>query len=506
MPSEGFTMRKTAVVAVALAGCLARPVQRSEPAPISLAPPAPPPPRPEAISNPEIDGYLASLAYDPRQVLAERLGDAVLPAQALPDERREEGGAIVVVRQVKHRLNGSVDDLILLDPTHGVVWPGALVRADQELVRGTPTPIQLRRAPMWLSVDLPGIGGNGVFAVDDPSHGTVQAAIDRALDYWNENQYREGYVSKSRSKYVATVVYSSEQLAAALGLSYGAVRGSLAAQFRATTTQERKVAMALFKQVFYTVSFDPPSRPGAVFHPAVTLDEVRAQVDKDVPAAFVSSVDYGRILLLRIESSADTQQQELEATVRYMAATGKVSAEHKKTLEKSQVTLITIGGNAEVNARAVDATRIEDLNAIIQGKNALYSKRNPGQPVAYTLRFLKDGRLARMGFSTDYTEVVYERHPHGWICFRHAGSALYAVKFFMGWRDGEGPKSWKSGSRGSGYKDVVPLRGDARDITINGQILKFTRWSDVFRMSLQGPPNRCYAVTGSGGWRIEESQ
>lgn len=495
-------MRKIALIAVALAGCLARPVQRPEPAPY-VPPPAPPPPRPEAISNPEIDAYLAGLAYDPRQVLAEQLGDAVLPAQALPEERRDEGGAIVVVRQVKHRLAGSQDDLILLDPTHGVVWPGALVRADQELVRGTPTPIQLRRAPMWLSVDLPGIGGSGVFAVDDPSHGTVQAAVDRALDHWNENQYREGYVSKSRSRYVATVVYSSEQLAAALGLSYGALKGGLAAQFRATTTQERKVAMALFKQVFYTVSFDPPSRPGAVFHPSVTLDEVRARVGRDAPAAFVSSVDYGRILLLRIESSADTQQQELEATVKYLAATGKVSADHRKTLEKSQLTLITIGGNAEVNARAVDARRIEDLNEVIQGKNALYSKGNPGQPIAYTLRFLKDGRLARMGFSTDYTEVVYERHPHGWICVKHQAGALYAVKFFMSWRDGEGPKSWSSGKQGRGYKDVRPMRGDARDVKVNGQILKGFRWSDAFRLNLPGPTNRCYTVTGSGSWREE---
>lgn len=233
------------------------------------------------------------------------------------------------------------------------------------------------------------------------------------------------------------------------------------------------------------------------------LDDVRGQVSGFAPPAYVASVDYGRILMLRIESSADTQQQELEATVKYLAATGKVSAEHKKTLEKSQVTLITIGGNAEVNARAVDATRIEDLNEVIQGKNALYSKGNPGQPVAYTVRFLKDGRLAKMGFSTDYTEVVYERHPHGWICFKHAASPFYTAKFFMNWSDGEGPKAWKSGNRGSGYKDVRPLRGDARDIVINAQVLKGFRWSDIFRLNLQGPPNRCYTVTGSGSWKEE---
>lgn len=502
-------MRRTALLALAFAGCMAHPAQRVEPIqpPAQrvepILPPAPPPVRPAAVSNSEVDGYLAGLQYDPRRVLAEELGDSSIPAQELGTQKRDENGAIVVVRQVKHRLNGANDEVLILDPTHGVIWPGAIVKADQDLVRGTPAPIQLRRAPMWLSVDLPGIGGDGVFAVQDPSHGSVQAAIDRALDHWNDNQYREGYVSKARSKYVSTIAYTNDQLSAALGLGLGFTKGSVGAQLKVTTTTERKVGVALFKQVFYTVSFDPPSSPGAVFHQSVGIDEVRGQVSGFAPPAYVASVDYGRILMLRVEAGAETQQQELEATVKYLAATGKVSAEHKKTLGKSQVTLITVGGNAEVNAEAVDATRFEDLNELIQGKNALYSKGNPGQPVAYTIRFLKDGRLARMGFSTDYTEVITERYPHGWICFKHGASALFALKFFMKWNDGEGAQSWKSGERGRGYKDIRPLRGDARDIVINAQVLKGFRWSDVYLLNLQGPPNRCFTVTGSGSWKEE---
>jgi thiol-activated cytolysin len=459
---------------------------------------APAPARPEAVSNPEVDAYLAGLNYDSRQILAEQVGDSVVPARPLPDERTDDGSAIVIVKQVKHRLNGNIDDLLILSPTHAVVWPGALVKADQDLVRGTPTPIHCRRAPMWLSVDLPGIGGNGVFAVDNPSFGTVQAAIDKALDYWNDHQYREGYVSKSRSKFVSTFVYSGEQLAASLGLNYGSLRGSLSTQFQTTTTKEHKVAMALFKQVFYTVSFDPPARPGAVFHPSVTLNDMRGQMTEDVPPAYVSSVDYGRILLLQIETSADTQNTAIEGTLKYLSARVKASAEHQKTLAKSKVTLITIGGNAEVNARPVDATRIEDLYEVIQGKNALYSKSNPGQPIAYTIRFLKDGRLAKMGYSTDYTELVCERYPHGWIGFKHSGA--YVAKFFMSWKEGGQPKSWTSGKKTAGYSTVIPLKGDAGEITITAQAatgLVWDPWGTVFKLQLDGPPNKVYVARGT---------
>jgi len=60
---------------------------------------------------------------------------------------------------------------------------------------------------------------------------------------------------------------------------------------------------------------------------------------------------------------------------------------------------------------------------VIQGKNRCTPKAT-GQPIAYTIRFLKDGRLAKMGYSTDYTEMSYERHPHGWIGFKHSGAML----------------------------------------------------------------------------------
>ncbi len=459
---------------------------------------APAPARPEAVSNPEINAYLAGLRYDPRQILAEQVGDSGIPAKALPNEEQDDGKAIIIVKQVKHRLSGNLDDLLILSPTHSVVWPGALVKADQDLVRGTPTPIQCRRAPVWLSVDLPGIGGRGVFAVDDPSHGTVQVAIDRALDYWNDNQYREGYVSKSRSKYVSTFVYSTEQLAASLGLNYWSLKGSLSTQFQRTTTQESKVAMVLFKQVFYTVSFDPPSHPGAVFHPGVALDDVRNQMSKDIPPAYVGSVDYGRILMLRIESSADTQHTEIEGALKYLSAQVDASASYRKTLEKSKVTLITIGGNAEVNTRAVDASRIEDLHKVIQGKNALYSKNNPGQPIAYTIRFLKDGRLAKMGYSTDYTEMIFERHPHGWIGFKHSGA--YVAKFFMTWKEGNQPKSWSSGNKTAGYSQVIHLKGNAREINITAQAatgLAWDRWGTIFKLKLEGPPNKVYVAKGT---------
>ncbi len=455
---------------------------------------APAPPRSEAIANPEVDSYLAGLRYNPRLLLAEQAGD-VVPPRPLPEEVTDDDRAITVCRKVEHRLSGNIDDVVILDPLQGVVWPGALVKVDEDLVRGTPTPIRCRRAPVWLSIDLPGIGGRGVFEVQDPGQGTVQAAVDSALDYWNDNQYREGYVSKSRSKYTATFVYSAQQLAASLGISYKSLQGSVATQFQTTSSRESTVGMVLFKQVFYTVSFDPPSHPGAVFHPTVTLDEVRNAASADEPPAYVSSVDYGRILMLRLETSTETLRAEMEAAMRYLSVGVRTSGSLEKTLSKSKMTLITIGGNAEVNARAVDATRIEDLNEIIKGRNALYSKRNPGQPIAYTIRFLKDARLAKIGYSTDYTELSCERHLHGWIGFKNQG--VYLAKLMVSWREGNEPKYWSSGTLATRKSARIPLKGNAQDIKVKAQYRGAFGWHDIFTRSLGGPPNKYFVVTGT---------
>ncbi len=94
--------------------------------------------------------------------------------------------------------------------------------------------------------------------------------------------------------------------------------------------------MVLFKQVFYTVSFDPPSHAGAVFHPSVTLDDVRSQMSRDAPPAYVSSVDYGRILMLRIETSTDTQHAEIEGALKYLSAQVKASADYRKDAREEQ--------------------------------------------------------------------------------------------------------------------------------------------------------------------------
>ena len=111
------------------------------------------------------------------------------------------------------------DDVAILRPTADVIYPGALVLADEALWGGAPTPLAVDRAPVTLRVDLPGIGANGNMEVEDPNFATVDAALDDALDWWNDNAYVDGHRNGANSIYKAATAYSSRQLAIDVGLA-----------------------------------------------------------------------------------------------------------------------------------------------------------------------------------------------------------------------------------------------------------------------------------------------
>src|SRR4051794_15077822 len=102
-----------------------------------------------------IDAYVRSLDYDPRRLLA------VLPdgaTESLPAKTRTtEGSDVIIITKKQHSIQKSLSDVIILRPTSGVIYPGALVAADRNLMEGLPAPIGIARAPMTISAELPGL-------------------------------------------------------------------------------------------------------------------------------------------------------------------------------------------------------------------------------------------------------------------------------------------------------------------------------------------------------------
>jgi thiol-activated cytolysin len=479
----------------------------TEPTETKPTQPAQPPVRPG--SNVPLRQYIRSLNYDPRVLLAVQHDGGTLIYEKVKDqntERRQGDGKIIRCLRTTRSLSKNFDDIAILQPTQGVIYPGALVFADQEMVDGKPRPLTgLPRAPINLRLDLPGLQEEGSFTINDPTDGKVQTAVNKALNHWNNStSFKDGYVNPSRSSYNSTIAYSSEQLAMSLGFNAKWASGEASAQFKYSSSSEKNVVAVVFKQVFYTVTLDAPNLAEGFFDGTVNPEEAKDVFNEKTPPAYVSSVNYGRIIMLRMETDKSTTAVDAEAAFKYGTGAISVGADVKlkydKILANSAITVVTMGGNAEVASESVSAKSAADLMPIIKGKNAVYSKNNPGVPIGYTVKFLKDNSIAKMGTTTDYTTNDCQELPNLWVKVVHSGA--YIAHFTVTWDEpGKPGQTRKEHGKTAGYQIKFDFPGDATNIRLkmeNDTGLVWQPQREILNRVLQPADLNCvYTVTGT---------
>jgi thiol-activated cytolysin len=459
-----------------------------------------------AIRIAEISDYIRSLQYDPDELLQVQptAGAATARSETFtePASTTRSGGEYITCLKKGYNLKSNAEEVAILRPTNGIVFPGALVRGDTSLLDGAPIPITLRRAPAEFRIDLPGMGVNGNLRVEVPDNGNVQAAVDQALQWWNDNAYEEGYVNPAYISYNASTSFSSEQLAIDVGLNVKWAAGNVASQFNYTSSTTRKVAMMVFKQGFYSVTMNTPEQPGQVFASDLNIEEVQSALSGGIPPAYVHSVVYGRIIMFRLETTVQASSTDLELALKYATGVTNVSGNTevsvKHILANSNTTVITLGGNAAVASEAVSARNFGDLEKIIKGQNAVYSKSNPGVPIAYTVRYLKDNRLAKMGYTTDYQVEECSRRLVPGARITVQNDAGYVIRFSVRYRDSSGKSQSKgSGDFSAGFVRSVDLPDGAHDITLDVDFRSVFDWFDYFEKKYPVPQRKCYKVWGT---------
>jgi thiol-activated cytolysin len=134
-----------------------------------------------------------------------------------------------------------------------------------------------------------------------------------------------------------------------LGFSAKWASGSAAAQLNASTSAERSVVLACFKQVFYSVTLDGPPHPAAVFADGVTVGDVEQACDARHPPAYVRNVDYGRLLLVKMETSAVDTRLKLTGAMQQVTsggveAGGSIDAAYTDIVRNATFTVVALGG------------------------------------------------------------------------------------------------------------------------------------------------------------------
>ncbi|MEO1076477.1 MAG: thiol-activated cytolysin family protein [Bacteroidota bacterium] len=361
-----------------------------------------------------VGAFIQGLSYDAEALLNTQPTTGAEPAGDSETETEQSGNETLTCVATPYSLRTNFSEVAILG-NPGEIWPGALVEANQSLLDGIPQLARFERAPMKLLVDLPGIGAEGNVIVEDPDQGNVNAAVDEALDYWltnlasSQNNRDGGYVNSGASTSEVQTAYSSEQVSLDIGLNVAWATGDVESQFSYNASSERQVVFASYKQVFYKVKYviENGQRPEDVFAPSVSLNQVEATFNSSAPPAYVSEVSYGRIILFKMETSSSYQAADVEAAFRYASGAsvtdGDLAATYEQILQESSVEVTVLGGNPGDYPSAFSSPSPGELAQVIEGENAIFSADNPGEPIAYAVKFLKDDSLAKLGYTTEYT-------------------------------------------------------------------------------------------------------
>jgi len=297
------------------------------------------------------------------------------------------------------------ESLVSFDPNADTLWPGAVVQSEG-LEHGLLAPIGLSRRPGIITLTGAAVDDDGAAPssvsreLEVPTLASVQTAIADMLQ-------DADVTFAAKASYVAEQAHSLQEAALKAGVSADWMTGSVKSSFSGDWNTERSTFVVRFVQSYFTSSFAAPDAPEKVFGPDVTVDEARLYMGDGNPPGYVSSVTYGRMLFVKIES--DREASELKAAIDAVFSLGTVDAsaslstDVKKVMEESTVTVFALGGDpndaVEIMTSSEDrAERLRDY--FIDG--AQYSPDSPGVPISYTVRRLADNETTVVASTLDY--------------------------------------------------------------------------------------------------------
>lgn len=215
--------------------------------------------------------------------------------------------------------------------------------------------------------------------------------------------------------------YSEGKTAFDLGLSVGAYGVEVSSLLNSSKSTGKNTVVVKYTQVFYTVDYTPPQanevyntyRATRFFRDGDYFKDMDNQIGANNAPLYVSQVKYGRQVLFALTSTKSTD--EIKGAFKASFKGGKISAganvssEYKNVLNNSEISYIVLGGDAGSAVQPLSSVDGQDMysklmNFLSQQETARYSSKNPGAPLAYTLKYVDSDEIATMAMS-----VVYDK-------------------------------------------------------------------------------------------------
>jgi len=299
----------------------------------------------------------------------------------------------------------------LFNPNAEVIWPGHLLQG-KTLSNNTPSTINVKRAGGTISYNL--INGNPVSAksVDEVKKSSIQIAM-------NEIIANDPNIVPANFQLEVEEVYSQEQMALEMGVSYESYNINASSNLSFSSDKEYNRVLVKLTQQYYTMSMDQINGLDDIFAPDVTGEDLVPYVQGDNPATYISSVTYGRIFYMLVESTSSINELKARVEGTYQGFKNKVEGEVEydqyNSLKEVKTKIIAYGGSAE---SAFSLTGVIDINTIGE-KLAESTNIAEALPLSYVVKsVLEPSKTVGTKLATEYDAVTCsfrgERPPQGY--------------------------------------------------------------------------------------------
>lgn len=309
-------------------------------------------------------------------------------------------------KEIEYDLSAAFDDNLLLEPSQNSIYPGAVLKGDTIAKEGYQEITEGNKRKAVISFDLQGVKDK---EGKDGKPGVTSGEIIPNLAAYRElrNQILSQnitYHASAHSSYEDIEIKNEKSLEAQLkiGVGFGAagIKSKIAAGFKFKNGEQKERRLIKFVETFYTVDVNQEAAP-------LMINIPREAVGNRMPV-YVSSVSYGRIAYLTIESNQKKSELKanLEAVFKATATNNgdvDIDAAIKKLQNGTTVTINIIGGGSEA------VTDLKQFQKYIVKEG--FSAKNPGHIIKYQLRFLDDNATAYIKYSEKYKTVERTEIP-----------------------------------------------------------------------------------------------
>ena len=321
------------------------------------------------------------------------------------DYERENEGEIITERFICTTKTINVLDgngnFPLFDTNADVIYPGSLLQG-KTLSNATPSPIVVKRAGGTISYNLNNGNLQSSFSVDEVKKSSIQNGMNTIIA-------NSGEVVPANFKLDIIQIDSESQMALEMGIDFKTWTTKVSTDMSFSTEKKFNRTLIKLNQAYYTMSFDLPTSLSEIFDQSVTPQQLNTYVQPDNPATFISSVTYGRIFYMLIESTSSRQEMNSKLNIAYgsfgNSASGELEVNAFQSLRDLKIKVIAYGGDAVGSFELTGETTVE----AIANKLAESTDIRAGLPLSYVVRSVeRPDQIVGTKLATEYDVVECE--------------------------------------------------------------------------------------------------